>query len=164
MTKRELLSQVSALETEYSAVLAASSGAADPVAHLQAVDSKESELKAVREQLAAVEALEARAKANVTREPARVTSDNEAARPFESVGEQLAAIAYAQSPRGAFQGLGGQIDKRLFGQNLTASGASAAVPADGGFAIGTEFSTALLLELACSCSRFVPCASGSKRP
>jgi HK97 family phage major capsid protein len=146
MTKRELLSQVSALETEYSAALAASSGAADPVAHLQAVDAKENELKAVREQLAAVEALEARAKANVTREPARVTSDNEAARPFESVGEQLAAIAYAQSPRGAFQGLGGQIDKRLFGQNLTASGASAAVPADGGFAIGTEFSTALLLK------------------
>ena len=55
MTKRELLSQVSALETEYSAVLAASSGAADPVAHLQAVDAKENELKAVREQLAAVD-------------------------------------------------------------------------------------------------------------
>jgi HK97 family phage major capsid protein len=146
MTKRELLSQVSALESEYSAVLAASSVATDPVAHLKAVDAKENELKTVREQLAAVEALEARAKANVTREPARVTSDNEAARPFESVGEQLAAIAYAQSPRGAFQGLGGQIDKRLFGQNLTASGASAAGPADGGFAIGTEFSTALLLK------------------
>ena len=146
MTKRELLSQVSALETEYSAVLAASSGAADPVAHLQAVDAKESELNAVRQQLAAVEALEAKAKANVTREPARVTSDNEAARPFESVGEQLAAIAYAQSPRGAFQGLGGVVDKRLFGQALTASGASAAIPADGGFAIGTEFSTALLLK------------------
>lgn len=148
MTKRELLSQVSALETEYSAVLAASSGAADPVAHLQAVDAKESELKAVREQLAAVEALEARAKANVTREPARVTSDNEAKRPFANVGEQLAAIAYAMSPRGAFQNLGGTVDKRLFEQHLTATGANAAIPTDGGFAIGTEFSTQLLTRAA----------------
>lgn len=147
MTKRELLSQVSALETEYSAVLAASSGAADPVAHLQAVDAKETELKTVREQLAAVEALEARAKSNVTREPARVTSDNEAKRPFENVGEQLAAIAYAQSPKGAFHGLGGSVDKRLF-ETLTATGANAAIPTDGGFAIGTEFSTALLARAA----------------
>jgi len=144
MTKRELLSQVSALESEYSAVLAASSGAADPVAHLQAVDAKENELKAVREQLAAVEALEARAKANVTREPAKVTSDNEAKRPFRNVGEQLAAIAYATSPRGSFANLGGVVDKRLYEQHLTATGANAAVPADGAFAIGTEFSTALL--------------------
>jgi len=148
MTKRELLSSVSALETEYSAILAASAVAADPVAHLATVDAKEAELKSVREQLAAVEALEARAKQNVTREPARVTSDNEAKRPFSSVGEQLSAIAYAMSPRGAFQGLGGQIDKRLYEQNLTATGANAAIPSDGGFAIGTEFSTQLLTRAA----------------
>ena len=148
MTKRELLAQVSALETEYSAVLAASSNAADKKAHLQAVDAKEKELTEAREQLAAEERLEARAKANVSREPARVTSDNEAKRPFSGLGEQLAAIAYAQSPRGSFQGLGGVIDKRLYEQNLSATGASAAVPADGGFAIGTEFSTALLTKAA----------------
>jgi HK97 family phage major capsid protein len=157
MTKRELLSQVSALESEYSAVLAASSGAADPVAHLQAVDAKEKELKAVREQLAAVEALEARAKANVTREPAKVTSDNEAKRPFSGLGEQLAAIAYAQSPRGSFHNLGGVVDKRLFEQSLTATGANAAVPADGGFAIGTEFSTALLARAAQTARIFPLC-------
>ena len=144
MTKRELMSTVSALEVEYSAILTAAPAAADPVAHLAAVDAKEAELDSARQQLAAVEALEAKAKANVTREPARVTSDNEAKRPFANVGEQLAAIAYAQSPLGAFHGLGGQIDKRLFEQSLAASGASATVPADGGFAIGTEFSTALL--------------------
>jgi len=147
MTKRELLSQVSALETEYSAVLAASSVATDPVAHLKAVDAKENELKAVREQLAALEALEAKAKANVTREPARVTSDNEAKRPFANLGENLAAIAYAMSPRDAFHGLGGQVDKRLY-ETLSATGASSAVPADGGFAVGTDFSTALLTKAA----------------
>lgn len=143
MTKRELLSQVSALESEYSAVLAASSVATDPVAHLKAVDAKENELKGVREQLAALEALEAKAKANVTREPACVTSDNEAKRPFANLGENLAAIAYAMSPRDAFHGLGGQVDKRLY-ETLSATGASSAVPADGGFAVGTDFSTALL--------------------
>lgn len=143
MTKRELLSQVSALESEYSAVLAASSVATDPVAHLKAVDAKENELKAVREQLAAIEALEAKAKANVNRESARVISDNEAKRPFANLGENLAAIAYAMSPRDAFHGLGGQVDKRLY-ETLTATGASSAVPADGGFAVGTDFSTALL--------------------
>jgi len=145
MTKRELLSQVTALETEYSAVLAASSVATDPVAHLKAVDAKEAELNGVREQLAAVEALEARAKANINREPARVTSDNEAKRPFANLGENLAAIAYATSPRGSFGNLGGHVDKRLLEQ-LGATGSSSAVPADGGFAVGTEFSTALLLK------------------
>lgn len=144
MNKRELMANISALETEYSALLAGGAAAADPVAHLASVDAKEAELKAVREKLAAVEALEAKAKANATtREPGRVISDNEAKRPFANLGEQLAAIAYAQSPLGAFHGLGGSVDKRLFEQ-LAPSGASAAVPADGGFAIGTEFSTALL--------------------
>jgi HK97 family phage major capsid protein len=144
MNKRELMANISALETEYSALLAGGAAAADPVAHLASVDAKEAELKAVREKLAALEALEAKAKANATtREPGRVISDNEAKRPFANLGEQLAAIAYAQSPLGAFHGLGGSVDKRLFEQ-LAPSGASAAVPADGGFAIGTEFSTALL--------------------
>jgi HK97 family phage major capsid protein len=149
MNKRELMAMIAALETEYSALLAGGAAAGDPVAHLASVDAKEAELKAAREKLAAVEALEAKAKANAapaagTREAGRVISDNEAKRPFANLGEQLAAIAYAQSPGGAFHGLGGQVDKRLFEQQLAASGASASVPADGGFAIGTEFSTALL--------------------
>lgn len=143
MIKRELLSHVTALETDYSALLAAASSAVDPIAHLAVCDAKEMELNAVREKLAAVESLEAKAKSNVTREPARVISDNEAKRPFVSLGEQLQAIAFAQSPGGSFQGLGGKIDKRLF-ENLTASGASASVPADGGFAIATSFSDVLL--------------------
>jgi HK97 family phage major capsid protein len=143
MTKRELLSSVSALETDYSALLAASAVAADPVAHLATVDAKGNELKSVREQLSAVEALEARAKQNVTREPARVTSDNEAKRPWASFGENLQAIAFAQSPAGSFQGLGGKVDKRLF-ETLTATGSSASIPADGGFAIATAFSDVLL--------------------
>jgi len=143
MTKRELLSSVSALETEYSALLSASAGATDPVSQLAAVDAKEAELKAVKEQLAAVENLENRAKANASREPGRVTSDNEAKRPFASLGENLFAIACAMSPRDAFQGLGGNVDKRLYEQ-LSPTGASSAVPADGGFGISSDFSTALL--------------------
>ena len=143
MTKRELLSSVSALETAYSALLSASAGATDPVAQLAAVDAKEAELKAVKEQLAALESLENRAKANASREPGRVISDNEAKRPFENLGQNLFAIACAMSPRDAFQGLGGVVDKRLYEQ-LSPTGASSAVPADGGFAVGTDFSTALL--------------------
>lgn len=156
MKKKELLESIAALETEYSAILADGGGAADPVAHLAAVDAKEVELKAARERLAAVEALEAKAKANATapREPGRVISDNEAKRPFANLGEQLAAIAYAQSPGGTLGGNGGRVDKRLYETGL-ASGASATVPADGGFAIGTQFSTALL-QKARETSRILP--------
>jgi len=154
MKKKELLESIAALETEYSALLAGGASAADPVAHLASLDTKESELAGARERLAAVEALEAKAKANIARQPAVVTSDNEAKRPFANLGEQLAAIAYAQSPGGSFSGAGGRIDKRLY-ETALAAGASATVPADGGFAIGTEFSTALL-QRARETSRILP--------
>ena len=52
MIKRELLSHANALETEYSAILAAASSAFDPIAHLAVCDAKEIELNAVREKLA----------------------------------------------------------------------------------------------------------------
>lgn len=143
MKKKQLLERVTALTSEYDALLAAAETAPDAVAHLAAVDAKETELNGVKAELAAIEKMEAKAKENA-RSAARVISDNEGKRPFENLGEQLAAIAYAQSPAGAFHGLGGQVDKRLFETNLAASGASATVPADGGFAIGTQFSTALL--------------------
>ena len=148
MKKKLLLEKLAATTAEYQALLNATEAAADPVAHLASVDAKEAELNQAKQELAAVEALEAKAKANATREPARVTSDNEAKRPFANFGEQLAAIAYAQSPAGSFQGLGGTIDKRLFETNLAASGVNATVPSEGGYMIGTEFSTALLAKAA----------------
>lgn len=49
--------------------------------------------------------------------------------PFQSLGEQLVAIARAQTP-------GGTVDPRLYG---AASGASAGVGADGGFLIQKDF-------------------------
>lgn len=144
MRKKTLLEKLAAATSEYEALLKATEAATDAVAHLSAVDAKETELNGIKAELAAIEALEAKAKANVAREPARVTSDNEAKRPWANLGEQLSAIAFAQSPAGSFHGAGGQVDKRLFETHLAASGGSATVPADGGFLIGTEFSTALL--------------------
>jgi HK97 family phage major capsid protein len=61
-------------------------------------------------------------------------TDNEAKRPWGSLGEQLIAIARHQSPNGAFPGAG-QTDPRLF---AAASGGSATVGADGGFLIGKD--------------------------
>ena len=148
MKKKLLIEKLAAATAEYEALLKATDAAPDAVAHLAAVDAKEAELNQAKQELAAVESLEAKAKANVTREPARVTSDNEAKRPFANFGEQLAAIAYAQSPARSFGGLGGQIDKRLFETNLSASGVNATVPSEGAYMIGTEFSTALLAKAA----------------
>lgn len=142
MKKKLLQERLSALTKEYGELLAVTpENAAE---HLAAVDSKEAELNGVKAELSAIEALEAKAKANATREPARVTSDNEAKKPFESFGEQLAAIAYAMSPAGTMNGNGGKVDKRLYETNLAASGMNSTVPTEGGFLIGTEFSTALM--------------------
>jgi len=144
MKKKVLQEKLAVLSSEYDALLGASAAAADAVAHLASVDAKEAEIKTAREELAAIEALEARAKANVQSSAARVTSDNEAKRPFDNFGEFLAAVAYAQSPMGAFHGAGGQVDKRLYEQNLAASGMNSTVPSEGGFLISKQFSTALL--------------------
>jgi len=142
MKKKLLLEQLAALKTEYASLLEVTPE--DAVSHLAAVDAKEADIKAKTEELSAVEALEAKAKANATREPARVISDNEAKSPWNNFGEQLSAIAFAQSPAGSFGGKGGRVDKRLFETTLAATGGNTTVPADGGFLIGTEFSTALL--------------------
>lgn len=134
MKKKLLIEKLAALRTEYGELLAAAAGASDSVAHLAICDAKEAELNAAQAELAAIEKLETMAKANASREPGRVIRDNEAEAPFESFGEQLAAIASAART--------GTVDRRL--QLLAPLGGSAAVPADGGYLIRTEFSTALL--------------------
>jgi HK97 family phage major capsid protein len=143
MKKKQLIEQLAALKLKRDALLAVTEPE-NIVEHLAASKAADAEVAAAQQQLDAFIELETLAKANATREPARVISDNEAKRPFANLGEQLQAVAFAQSPRGSFHGQGGQIDKRLFETNLAASGANATVPTEGGFLIGTEFSTALL--------------------
>jgi HK97 family phage major capsid protein len=130
MTKRELLASVSALETEYSALLAASAAATDPVAHLASVDAKEAEIKTVKQQLAAVEALENRAKANASRSGAQV-HDNAEDKPWRSFGEFLTGVISAEHAKLS----GKPIDPRL---HQLASGNNESVGSEGGFLVGTD--------------------------
>lgn len=134
--KRELLSSISALETEYSALLSASAAATDPVAHLAAVDAKEAELKAIKEQLAAVEALENRAKANAKREPAQV-QDRAELKPFRDSTEFFSAVVHA----GKVALSGGELDPRL---HKLASGANESIGSEGGFLVDTDTSSELM--------------------
>jgi HK97 family phage major capsid protein len=66
--------------------------------------------------------------------------DHAVDRPFASMGEQLVAIARAQSPQGTFQGAG-IVDPRLF---AGPTGASAGEPSTGGFFLRTGYSDQLL--------------------
>lgn len=76
---------------------------------------------------------ETETKLNRTVSPAQVIRD-EAERPFESFGDQLAAICKAEKP-------GSDIDKRLLAINTkAATGGSALVGTDGGFLIQSDFS------------------------
>jgi HK97 family phage major capsid protein len=56
-------------------------------------------------------------------------------------GEFMQAVAFAHSPSGSFGGLGGQTDPRLYG---AASGLNSGTGSEGGFLVGSQFSTALL--------------------
>lgn len=66
--------------------------------------------------------------------------DHAVDRPFASMGEQLLAIARAQSPQGSFQGAG-TVDPRLF---AGPTGANAGEPSAGGFLMRTAYSDQLL--------------------
>lgn len=72
---------------------------------------------------------------NGASQPIRVGMDREADRPFENLGQQLAAVAFAQS--------GGSLgieDRRLYS---AVTGAGASVGSDGGFAIQSDFAVDL---------------------
>jgi HK97 family phage major capsid protein len=69
-------------------------------------------------------------------EAARASASNEAKKPFSRLGEQLLAVVAA--------GRGAKPDERLLELNAAASGGSEGVPADGGFAVQTDFATTLL--------------------
>lgn len=137
MKKKLLIEKLAATTAEYEALLKASDGAADVVAHLASVDAKETELNATKQELAAVEALEAKAKANATRQPAVVLSDNAAERPWGSFGEFLQAV------RGANLSTG-YMDDRLRKQHLAATGSNESVGSEGGFLVGTDMSAEII--------------------
>lgn len=158
MKKKLLQEKLAATTAEYEALLKATDAATDAVAHLASVDAKEAELNATKAELAAVESLEAKAKANATRQPAVVLSDNAAERPWGSFGEFLQAV------RGANLSTG-QMDDRLRKQHL-ASGSNEAVGSEGGFLVGTDMSSEIIKRaydvgtLASRCNR-IPISAAS---
>jgi HK97 family phage major capsid protein len=92
---------------------------------------------------------------------------DEADKPFASLGEELQAIAIAgMEPGDRIAGKAtGTVDPRLRSRIRAASGMNEATPAEGGFLVGTEQSTALIqkayamADLASRCNR-VPIGAG----
>lgn len=136
MKKKLLLEKLAAATAEYEALLKATDAATDAVAHLAAVDEKETELNGVKAELSAIEALEAKAKANVTRQAAQV-HNNEEDRPFRSSADFFSAVI--QAGKAALSGA--SIDPRL--QRL-ASGANESIGSEGGFLVDTDTSAELM--------------------
>lgn len=136
MKKKQLLEKLAAARTEYSALLASTEAATDAVAHLASVDAKETELNGFQAELNALEALEAKAKANVASLPA-VAHNNAEDKPFKDAVEFFSAVISA----GKAALSGGQIDPRL--QKL-ASGANESVGSEGGFLVDTDTSSDLM--------------------
>lgn len=159
MKKKLLIEKLAATTAEYDALTKLGADVADPVAHLSTVDAKESELNGIKAELAAVEALEAKAKANVTRQPAVVLSDNAAERPWGSFGEFLQAVRNANLSTG-------DMDDRLRKQRLGATGSNETVGSEGGFQVGTDISSEIIKRaydvgtLAARCKR-IPISSAS---
>lgn len=142
MSKKQLQELLERGRQELSALFTAAETATDQVAALNDIKAKQAELASAQGQLDAIVERENLAKQHAlsaTRQPAQV-HDRAEDRPFESLGEQLSAIALAAAPASR----GGAIDPRLRNQQLAPSGASATIQADGGYLIRSEFSTQLL--------------------
>lgn len=137
MKKKLLIEKLAATTAEYEALLKATDAAADAVTHLAAVDAKEAELNQAKQELAAIEALEAKAKSNATRQPATV-HDNAEDKPFKSSAEFFGAVI--QAGKAALNG--GAIDPRL--QKLAGTGANESISSEGGFLVDTDLSSDLM--------------------
>lgn len=125
------------LFAEGNAILASAKGRAFTAEERTRADAIIAERKAVGEDIIRVEALMNDIRSNLAAgEGARAAASNAAKQPFKSLGEQLQAVVKAERK--------GIADERLLELNAAASGASEGVPADGGFAVQTDFSTALL--------------------
>jgi len=144
MRKKQLLAELAALKLKRDdetkrLTLAATKGEPVSPAEVEALDAVDADIVKAENEIKALEALEARAKANVQeqsakREPAQ-DDDNRQDRPWGSFGEFLTAVVKAGSPNR-------ETDPRLF--QFAPTGAGEAVPADGGFLVGTDYSTELI--------------------
>lgn len=137
MNKKQLQERLAALKQEYSTLLSATPPEGGAAAHLASVDAKEQEINGVTGELESIEKLEAKAKANVVREPARVIADNNVDKPWQSFGEFLQAVRHANLSTG-------QMDDRLRKQTLAATGSNETVGSEGGFLVGTDQSAEIM--------------------
>lgn len=133
---RELLQKRAALETEMSALAAKGLNiSADEERRFGDIEAEIAKVDAAIKRLERTQGFnsEPPVDADVSQE-----KRNKEGKPFASFGEQLQAIARAQSPGSP------QVDRRLFAVKAAASGMSEAVPADGGFLVQHDFQTDLL--------------------
>lgn len=137
MNKKQLQERLAALKQEYSTLISATPPEGGAAAHLASVDAKEQEINGVSGELESIEKLEAKAKANATREPARVIADNNVEKPWQNFGEFLQAV------RGANLSTG-HMDDRLRKQTLAATGSNETVGSEGGFLVGTDQTTEIM--------------------
>lgn len=144
MTKRKqkLLAAFNAKDAEAKALLALAEAREDgrmTAEEQPKFDALVAELENIDKDIKAEDRLEAAVKGAPVSAAVVVTQAAED-RPFTSLGEQLVAIARAQSPRGAFPGAG-EFDQRLMG---AASGANTSVGSEGGFLVQKDHAVELL--------------------
>jgi HK97 family phage major capsid protein len=125
------------LRNEGNAILESSKDRAFTAEERTRLEAIKAELKTVGEDITLVEGfMDGQRQRAAAGEAGRAGASNEAKKPFATLGDQLVAVVKAAR--------GGKIDERLLELNAAASGGSEGVPADGGFTVQTDFSTALL--------------------
>jgi HK97 family phage major capsid protein len=134
---RVLHEQDASLKSEGEGILNASKDRRMTPEERSRLDAINAERKSIGEDIGRVHAFREEVRSNLAAgEGARAAASNAAKKPFASIGEQLIAVAKAER--------GGRTDERLLEINAAASGGSEGVPADGGFLVQQDFSTALL--------------------
>jgi HK97 family phage major capsid protein len=134
---RALMDRDGTLKAEGQGILEASKDRLMTAEERTRLDGINAERKTLGEDIGRVQSFMNEVRTNLAAgEGARAAASNEAKRPFASIGEQLIDIVKATRS--------GRASERLLELNAAASGASEGVPADGGFAVQTDFSNELL--------------------
>lgn len=121
-------------ETKYEALRAERAGVLKSIERKHELEAEERANKGTAEK---VEPGDAAAPKDEKRGDARVTGDREADRPFDSLGEQLRAVANAEMR-------GGEIDKRLLRIQHEERTQTGAVAGDGGFLVDQPLADGIL--------------------
>ena len=134
MKKKALLEKRAALLTEETAQLQRLNAAETPLSgdEQTAYNARRTELSAIDDQLAGITRLEEATRISAASLPRVEVRERLEDKPWESLGEQLQAVAFAAMP-------GQKFDPRL--QTLAPTGGSAQVATDGGFLIHNQFAT-----------------------